>query len=125
MHNLIEAVTPLKGKNGGVSIEQVKEMLKKGTTLSELTNLLLKKTHSKFNPFAYTAEDNVFTFKDEEKQAVIRALTLAKIKANIISVSAYTPPLAKNKAASVSVVADAPAKKSSFACEKKSTRYFS
>jgi len=31
MHKLIEAVTPLKGKNGGVSIEKVKEMFKKGT----------------------------------------------------------------------------------------------
>ena len=41
MRNLITAVTPLKGKNGGVSIEKVKEMLKKGTTLSELTNLVL------------------------------------------------------------------------------------
>ena len=41
MQNLIQAVTPLRGKKGGVSIEKVKEMLKKGTTLSELTNLVL------------------------------------------------------------------------------------
>ena len=43
MRNLIQVVTPLRGKKGGVSIEKVKEMLKKGTTLSELTNLLLNK----------------------------------------------------------------------------------
>jgi len=43
MRNLIQAVTPLRGKKGGVSIDKVKEMLKKGTTLSELTNLLLNK----------------------------------------------------------------------------------
>ena len=46
MQNLIQAVTPLRGKKGGVSIEKVKEMLKKGTTLSELTNLLLNKKTS-------------------------------------------------------------------------------
>ena len=43
MQNLIQAVTPLRGKKGGVSIEKVKDMLKKGTTLSELTILLLNK----------------------------------------------------------------------------------
>ena len=35
----------------------------------------------------------------------------AKIKANMISVAANTPPLAKKKEASVAVAADAPAKK--------------
>jgi hypothetical protein len=37
----------LKAKNGGVSIEKVKEMLKKGTILRELTNLLLNKNKKK------------------------------------------------------------------------------
>ena len=42
LQNLTHIVTPLKGKNGGVSIEKVKEMLK-GMTLSELTDFLLNK----------------------------------------------------------------------------------
>ena len=47
MHNIIKALTPLRGKNGNVSIEKVKEMLKKGATLSELTNLLLNQNKKK------------------------------------------------------------------------------
>jgi len=59
MRNLIQAVTPLRGKKGGVSIDKVKEMLKKGTTLSELTNLLLnKKKHDESVPFSYTEGEN-------------------------------------------------------------------
>ena len=55
MRNRIQAVTPLRGKKGGVSIEKVKEMLKKDTTLSELTNLLRnKKKHRDLVPFSYT-----------------------------------------------------------------------
>ena len=57
MQNLIQTVTPLRGKKGGVSIDKVKEMLRKGTTLSELTNLLLnKKKHRELVPFSYTEE---------------------------------------------------------------------
>ena len=52
MQNLVQAVTPLRGKKGGVSIEKVKEMLRKGITLSELTNLVLnKKKTSRFGSF--------------------------------------------------------------------------
>ena len=117
MHNLIEAVTPLKGKNCSVSIEKVKEMLKKGMTLSELTNLLLNKTkkHRKSSPFTFTAE---------EKEAVVKALTPAKIKANIISVAANTPPCEKQSSQCFSC-STCSGKKSSFTCNKKSTRYFS
>ena len=62
----------MRGKKDGVSIDKVKEMLKKGTTLSELTNLLLnKKKHRESVPFSYTAE---------EKEAVVRALTPVKKK---------------------------------------------
>ena len=116
MRNLIQAVTPLRGKKGGVSIEKVKEMLKKCTTLSELTNLLLKKKK-------HLDELVPFSFTDEEKEAVVRALTPAKKKADILSVA--SPPPANKKAASIPVAADAPAKKAPSPAKKKSTRYFS
>ena len=43
MENPIKAICPLKGKDGGVSINKVKDMLKRATTLSELTYMLLNK----------------------------------------------------------------------------------
>ena len=98
----------MRGKKGGVSIEKVKEMLRKGITLSELTKLVLNKKHHDSVPFPYT---------EEEKEAVIRALTPAKKKADILSVAA--PPPANKKAASIPVAADAPAKKAPSPAKKK------
>ena len=71
MHNIIKALMPLRGKNGNVSIEKVKEMLKKGATLSELTNLLLnqnKKKRGYFNPFSSTASDNTLLSRMKKKR---------------------------------------------------------
>ena len=67
------------------------------------------------NPFAYTAPDNTFTFTDEEKEAVVKALTPAKVQAKIIAAK-KTP---EKKAASVPVAAEAPAKKSPSPAKKK------
>ena len=41
MHDIVQAITPLRRKNGNISIEKVKEILKKGITLSELTDFML------------------------------------------------------------------------------------
>ena len=67
------------------------------------------------NPFSYTAPDNTFTFTDEEKEAVVKALTPAKVKAKITAAE-KTP---EKKVASVPVAAPAPAKKAPSPAKKK------
>ena len=117
MHNIVEAITPLRKKNGNISIKKVKKMLKKGVTLSELQEFILNpnKKRGYLNRMAHTAMDHTFSFTNEEKEAVVKALTPAKVKAKITAAE-KTP---EKKAASVPVAADAQTKKAPSPAKKK------
>ena len=94
-------------------------MLKKGVTLSELQEFILNpnKKRGYLNRMAHTAMDHTFSFTNEEKEAVVKALTPAKVKAKIIAAK-KTP---EKKAASVPVAADAQTKKAPSPAKKKVT----
>ena len=117
MHSLVEAITPMRKKDGGISIDKVKKMLKKGVTLSELQEFILNpnKKRGYLNRMAHTAMDHTFSFTNEEKEAVVKALTPAKVKAKITAAE-KTP---EKKVASVPVDAPAPAKKAPSPAQKK------
>ena len=92
-------------------------MLKKGVTLSELQEFILNpnKKRGYLNRMAHTAMDHTFSFTNEEKEAVVKALTPAKVKAKITAAE-KTP---EKKAASIPVAAPAPAKKAPSPAKKK------
>ena len=126
MQNIIAAITPLRKKNGGISIEQVKIMLKKGVTLKQLEDFILNPARKRtyMERASRSAIDHTFSFTNEEKQAVVNSLTPSKVKAKIaaaekkVTVAApapapakKAPSPAKKKVASVPVDAEAQAKK--------------
>ena len=83
-------------------------MLKKGVTLSELQEFILNpnKKRGYLDRAAHSAMDHTFSFTNEEKEAVVKALTPAKKVKAKIAAAEKTP---EKKVASVPVAAPAPA----------------